>query len=78
MAKVHFTREVVQEDEDAAPDVQIDTLDGNEGSPRDWSVSRSDVVNPDVTITELDNRLDDAIVSLQPHWQVSLLKRKIC
>ena len=64
MAQVHFTREVVQEDEDAAPDIKIDSLDGNEGSSRDWSVSGSDVVNPDVTISELDNRLDDAIVSL--------------
>ena len=78
MAEVHFAREVVQENEDVASDVEVDSLDGNEGSPGDWSVSGSDVVNPDVTITELDNRLDDAIVSLQPHWQVSLLKRKIC
>ena len=68
MAEVHFTREVVQENEDVASDVEVDSLDGNEGSSRDWSVSGSDVVNPDVTIAELDNGFDDAVVSLQPHW----------
>ena len=68
MAQVDLAREIVQEDENAAADVEIHSLYRDHGSARHGAVAGRDVVNTDVTISELDHRLDDAIVSLQPHW----------
>ena len=70
MTEVDFAGQVVQEDQDGAPDVQVDALDGDEGPAGDRAELGGDVVQPEIPVAELDDGLDDAVVSLQPHWQI--------
>ena len=70
MTEVDLAGQVVQEDQDGAADVEVDALDGDDGASGDRAELGGDVVHPDIPVSELDDGLDDSVISLQPHWQI--------
>ena len=78
LAEVHLARQVVQVDEDVAANVQVDSLDSNEGPTRDWAKSWGDILKGDVAVAELNHALNDAVVSPQSYWKLSRSTDSCC